>query len=533
MATVADFLIERIKNLGIKHVFGVLGRYNIDICKCISSAEDMKFIPTTNELHAGFAADAYARVSGVGCVCVDFNVGLLKLADAVACAYTERSPLIVIGGAPGEKEESLDFAAWKSIEETTCSRITLNKSEAGYDIDSALEKLNFYKLPIYIEVPRDLLNKPVTYDVYKQGTPDSPKTKEGPLSELLGEIEGLLEKASRPVIIAGVQISRFGLSNELMKFAIKSNIPVATTPLSKSVISETHPLSLGVYASKGSSVFVQKIVDESDCVLVLGHAISDTEGRVPVEFDRVSPEVSVSVNNTRVKNHWYKYISFSDVIKGLAKIETPSKESSVKWEKSYEHEDYEPKKGARITVKRLFDKINSILDPHMAIIADAGDSLFGSINLITHRHNHFLSPLYHGSKGFSIPAALGVQLAKPDVRPIVIVGDGGFQCSCTELGMISLMGLNPIVIILNNHGSAVRRLTGEDFCPCPEWNYEQISQMISRSEGFKVENEIELEEAFTKALKSSKLFVINVIVQKDDVSPVLRRMIEAHGKQVC
>jgi len=530
MATVTDFLIERIRGAGIKHVFGVIGRYNVDLCRAIAAANDINFICTTSELHAGFAADAYARVVGSGCVCIDFNAGLWKLADAVACAYTERSPLIVIGGAPGEKEDALDFDAWKSIEKITCSHVVLNQSEVGYMIDCAFEKLNFYKLPVYIEVPRDLLKKPVTYDVYKQGTPESPKTKEGPLVELLGEIKCLLEKSQRPVIIAGVQISRFGLGNELLKFAMKANIPIATTPLSKSVISETHPLSLGVYASKGSSEFMRKMVEDSDCVLVLGHAMSDTEGRVPVEFEGTHPEVSVSVNNARVNHHWYKCIAFSDVIKGLSKIEVSHKKCDFTWAKSYEHEDYFPQDNVKITVKRLFDKINSILDPQMAIIADAGDSLFGSINLVTHRHNHFLSPLYHGSKGFAIPAALGVQLAKPEVRPIVIVGDGAFQFSCVELGTIAAMGLNPIVVVLNNYGSAVKKQTGVDFCQTVEWNYEQIVQMIPHSEGVKVETEMELEEAFTKACKSSKLFVINVVVSKNDISPVLRRMIEAHGK---
>jgi indolepyruvate decarboxylase len=340
-----------------------------------------------------------------------------------------------------------------------------------------------------------------------------------------------LEAAQRPVIIAGVQVARFGLGMELMKFAVKANIPVATTPLSKSTVSETHPLALGVYASEGSPEHVRQIVEKSDCVMVLGAALSDTCGRVPVHFKRGCPEITCAVGQMRVKNHLYNRVVFVDLMRALCKKEITNKKNGNNWSKKFEHDDFKPENGAKITSKRLFDKINSILTPQTAIIADAGDSLFGAMNLVTHRHNHFLSPLYYGSKGFAIPGALGVQLAKPEVRPIVLVGDGAFKASCGELGTIGSLGLNPIVVILNNHGSAVRRLLVKDtgLCNECEWQYDKLAGMIPNSDGMRVETETELEEAFKKALPSNKLTIIHVVVPKDDISPALRRMTETHG----
>src|ERR1700678_1741712 len=87
----------------------------------------------------------------------------------------------------------------------------------------------------------------------------------------------------------------------------------------------------------------------------------------------------------------------------------------------------------------------------MTVIADIGESLFGAADLEMHRHTEFLSPAYYTSMVFGLPAALGASMANPRARILVIVGDGAFQMTGMELSTIARHGLNPIVVVLNNH----------------------------------------------------------------------------------
>jgi len=187
----------------------------------------------------------------------------------------------------------------------------------------------------------------------------------------------------------------------------------------------------------------------------------------------------------------------------------------------------------KIKTSRFFEKVNSILDENMAIIADIGDSMFGASDLLVHHKNTFLAAAFYTSMGTSIPGALGVQLAKPDVRPIVLVGDGAFQMSSSELSTIVRKGLNPIVFVLNNKGyTTERHLIDGPFNDIADWNYHRITDMIGGGIGTIVETEEQLEQAVSDALESNELFIVNVVVDSDDVSPALKRMTSGLQKRI-
>ena len=169
----------------------------------------------------------------------------------------------------------------------------------------------------------------------------------------------------------------------------------------------------------------------------------------------------------------------------------------------------------------------------MAIVADIGDALFGAADLQMHHSNHFLSPAFYTSMGSAIPGALGVQTAMPDVRPIVVVGDGAFQMSCTELSTIIEHGLNPIVFVLNNKGYTTERfLLDGDFNNVRNWNYHEITKLLGGGECSFVETEEELDKSVTIALDYKSLYVVNVNIGVKDISQGLRRMTEALSKRV-
>ena len=326
----------------------------------------------------------------------------------------------------------------------------------------------------------------------------------------------MLRVAKRPVIWAGVLVARFGFAKELEKFATKTGVPVVTTPLSKSVISELHASSVGVCMEHATPDHVQEVINNSDCVVVLGS----------VDCLRFvsGDSVVASVGCVKVKNHVYPSVGFKDFIQGFLKrddlpVVSPKKSGKTR-------PAFQPQESA-ITTQRFFEKVNSVLNPELAVIADCGDSLFGAIDLVTD-HYHFLCPAHYTNYGFAIPGALGAQLAQPNVRPLVLVGDGSFQKSCSELGTIAGLGLNPIVLVLNNRSHASCRLWSKEGVPeVTEWGYHDIVHMIPNSQGHVVQTETDLEDVMTMALKDDGLHIINVIVDKKDISPALKRATNA------
>lgn len=541
---VSQFLIERLENAGIKHVFGVPGDYVLDFYKELWDNKNIEVVNNTDENHSGFAADAYARVNGIGCVVVTYSVGASKVINAVQCAYAERSPLVVISGAPGTNERNEEFllhhmvgsfnSQKKLFDNITCASVVLdNPATAGYEIDRALECLKHYKRPIYIELPRDVAKKSISYDVYKQGTPVAPATDPENLKEALKEVVEWLESAKQPAILAGVELARYDLGERLIRFAEKANIPVATTLLSKSVVNERHELFAGVYSGPTSNEITRKIVEESDCLLMFGVMLTDMALCFkPAKFKK-RQVVSASLDGLKIKNHTFTEIQFSDFCNSLFKLELQDKKCLPVMPPEKGKATFEFKPATKMTTSRLFQKINSILDKNMAIVADIGDSLFGASDLTVHDRNHFLSPAFYTSMGSAIPGALGVQTAMPDVRPIVMVGDGAFQMSCTELSTIVKRKLNPIVFILNNDGFTTERfLLDGEFNDIHQWDYHAVTSLIKGGKGWYVDTEEALEEAVKSAIDSKELSVINVRVDRRDVSPSLKRMTEALSKRV-
>lgn len=540
---VSRFLMERMENAGIRHVFGVPGDYVLDFYKELWESEKIDVVNNTDENHSGFAADAYARVNGIGCVVVTYSVGASKVINAVQCAYAERSPLVVISGAPGmdERNDGIllhhmvgSFNSQKALfDHITCASVVLdNPATAGYEIDRAFEALKHYKRPIYIELPRDVAKKSISYDVYKQGTPVAPATDPENLQEALKEVVEWLGEAKQPAILAGVELARYDLGERLVRFAEKSDIPIATTLLSKSVVNERHPLFAGIYSGASSHDVTRKIIEESDCLLMFGVMLTDMALCFkPAKFKK-RQVVSASLDGLKIRNHAFDDIQFADFCQTLFKLEIPKKPLPV-MPLAKEKATFEPKVGEKMTTQRFFQKINSILDKNMAIVADIGDSLFGAADLMVHHRNHFLSPAFYTSMGSAIPGALGVQVAMPDVRPIVIVGDGAFQMSCTELSTIVRKKLNPIVFVLNNDGFTTERfLLDGGFNDIHSWSYHEITSLIKGGKGWHVDTEEALDEAVKFALDSKELSVINVRVERRDVSEGLKRMTEALSKKV-
>src|SRR5581483_8123315 len=283
-STIGDYLIQQLHAHGVRHVFGIPGDYVLGFYDQLSRSKLLRVINTCDEQGAGFAADAYARVNGLGAVCVTYCVGGLKVANPTAGAFAEKSPVVIISGAPGIKEREKnpllhhkvrDFDTQKKVFEqlTAASTILDDPQTAFQEIDRVLHAALRYKRPVYIELPRDLVFSPgIAYhrprQIHEQSDPET-------LRAALAEAEAMINGARRPVVLADVEVHRFGLQDTLLRLVRKTNLPVATTVLGKSVVGEQHPFYLGVYEGALGRDDVRRYVEGSDCVIMLGAFLTD------------------------------------------------------------------------------------------------------------------------------------------------------------------------------------------------------------------------------------------------------------------
>jgi indolepyruvate decarboxylase len=178
--------------------------------------------------------------------------------------------------------------------------------------------------------------------------------------------------------------------------------------------------------------------------------------------------------------------------------------------------------------------LNDFITEDMVVIADIGDCLFGAADLTIHKRTEFLSPAYYTSMGFGVPASIGAQLGGPGLRPIVLVGDGAFQMTGMEISTVGALGLNPIVIVLNNHGYGTeRQIQDGAFNDIPNWAFSKIPEVVGAGWGFVVRTVADLRKALEASLANRDSFsIVEVDLDPYDTSPALDRLGKRLAKRV-
>ena len=539
--TIGEYLIRRLDESGVRHVFGVPGDFVLHFYGMLQDSS-VEVIGTTSEAAAGYAADGYARINGLGAVCVTYCVGGLSLCNPVAGAFAEKSPVIVISRSPGISERQhnpllhhkvRDFSTQRDVFEklTVATAVLDDPNTAFREIDRCFEAALRHRRPVYLEIPRDCVDLRPEWPYERKVVVETSDAKA--LSESLAEAVRMIESAKQPVIIAGVEIHRFGLQKQVIALAERNEIPICSTLLGKSVISEKHRLYLGVYEGAMGRRFVQEFVESSDCVILLGTFMTDINlGIFTANLDPAKCVYCTS-ESLRIRHHFYHDVPLQKFVNGLKRRKLSMSAAPVSI----------PVKDERLpdvasddllTVKYLFPRVNQILDENSIVIADVGDSLFGAADLCIHRQSEFLSSAYYATMGFAIPAALGAQTANPKRRPVVLVGDGAFQMTGMELSTILRRGGNPIVIVLNNHGYTTERFIQDGpFNDIASWNFHCLPAVLGGGLGLEVRTCGELDQALETAIANEKSFsLINAHLRADDISPALSRLAERLSQQV-
>jgi indolepyruvate decarboxylase len=532
--SIGQYLIRRLTDYGVGHVFGLPGDYVLAFYSMLEHSR-LDLISCTREDCAGFAADAYARVHGMGAVCVTYGVGGLSLANSVAGAYAEQSPVVVISGATGLKERTDNpllhhrVRGWNTqldvFDKLCAASIELSDPATAYrDIDYALDTAHRMKRPVYLELPRDMVD--LVPEQSRSFEPKALVSDPAVLAEAIREAVARIEAAERPVIVAGVELHRYGLQAETLAFAENAGIPIAASMLAKSVISEVHPLYIGLYEGAMGRAEVSRFVEDSDCVILLGTMLTDVNlGIFTAKLD-LAQSILATSEELRISHHHFHHVLLEDFIKGLAAARPQARPQSLPPGPAAARGPFQLAPDKPITTTRLVRRLDESLDDKTLVIADVGDSLFASSELVIQGQTEFLSPAYYTSMGFAVPAALGAKMARPDLKVVALVGDGAFQMTGMELSTIVKHRLPMTVIVLDNGGYGTERLIHEgSFNDINPWQYQMLPEVLGSGTGYEVRTEGEFSLALDKALADDTgLSLIRVHIGAADHSLTLDRL---------
>ena len=542
--SIGKYLIKRLQECGLRDIFGIPGDYVLAFYGMLEQSP-INVIGCTREDCAGFAADAYARINGLGAVCVTYCVGGLSVCNSIAGAYAEKSPVVVISGAPGLSErinnpllhhKVRDFRTQLEVFEKLCIAGTelSDPMTAFREVDRVLDAAMRFKRPVYIEIPRDMVHVvPHIAHTFQQVELTSEAQA---AAEAADEAAKLISQAQKPVILAGVEIHRFGLQDKLLAFAEQTQIPVAATLLGKSVIREIHPLYIGLYEGAMGRQEVTQFVEESDCVILLGTFMTDINlGIYTANLDPAKCIYATS-EQLRIRHHHYHGVLLGDFLRELTSRQPQPAPRPIPPSVQRRTEKFQLRADEPISITRMIACLNERIDDSTIVIADIGDSLFAATELVTRDRTDFISPAYYTSMGFAVPAALGAHVARPEDRALVICGDGAFQMTGLELSTIVRHKFAPIIIVLDNQGYGTERILhpGEwAYNEIHPWKYSKLPELLGGGRGYEVTTEGEFQAALDQAWgDKSGMSLIQVHLSRSDSSQALKRLAERLGQRV-
>ncbi len=528
-----QLLLQSLKAHGAREIFGIPGDFALPFFKVMEESAILPFFTLSHEPGVGFAADAAARYSGgIGVAAVTYGAGALNMVNAVASAYSERSPLVIISGAPGREEANNDLLLHHQVktvdsqfaiyQEITCAQTCLdNPQTAASEIARVLRACREQSRPVLIEIPRDLVGAQAGDVSVMEPTPYNQAAVD---SCAAGIIEKL-RHARSPTLLAGVEIRRYQLEEQVAELAKRLNIPVATSFMGRGLLANADVPLAGTYIGMAGCPHVQELVENSDGLFMLGVIVSDTNFGVSAK--RVSDHNAIQADNREVKigYHCYHNIPLGALVNALlAQIPANSTlAQSSRFPKAASLElnvDEQP-----IAPLDIAAAVNSMMRQHgvMPIASDMGDCLFTAMDM---EYTALTAPGYYATMGFGVPAGIGMQAASGE-RPLILVGDGAFQMTGWELGNCRRYGLDPIVLVFNNQSWEMLHIFQPEsgFNHLGDWNFASMASGMG-GDGQRVHTRRELGEALDRAVATRGRFqLIEVMIEPGLLSPTLDRFV--------
>jgi indolepyruvate decarboxylase len=544
--TVGEFLIRRLKEAGISHLFGVPGDYNLEFLEQVEADKELVWVGCCNELNASHAADGYARTAGVSALMTTYGVGELSALCGIAGAYAEHLPVVAISGAPPlaeiERNALLHHSAADGnfdnmmicAQQFSVAHARLTPQNVVGEIDRCLRACILQKRPVYLQLPSDISY--ITIDVPSDPFSCNFQSDRLLLDAFMERVTTRLHSAASIVLLVDADIARFGLAEKIMSISAALRAPIASMGTAKGVIDETHPHYLGLYAGAYSQPGVQEVVEKADCVVLFGvRFIDSTTGGFSQRIKRAH-RIDISDWSGEIEGEDFYGISMVDVVDRLS----DSQDAHWRYGGRVAAERAESPPADRSASLRqdwFWKRMAVFLEPDDIVVAENGTSLSGLSGVRLPRGVTVVSQALWGSIGYSLPATFGSLIAAPERRHVLFIGDGSFQLTAQELSSILRHKQKPIIFLINNDGYTIERLIlGETsgYNDVQPWQYAKLCSVFGDSADFesrRVSTVGELEGALVATVASGKCHFVELVMERMDAPQALKTLGPVYAKQ--
>lgn len=539
--TVGDYLLDRLAELGVSEVFGVPGDYNLEFLDHIVAHPDIRWVGNANELNAGYAADGYGRLRGMSAVVTTFGVGELSAANAIAGSYAEHVPVVHIVGGPSKDVQGTRRALHHSLgdgdfehflrisREITCAQANLMPATAAREIDRVLSEVREQKRPGYLLLPTDVARfetEPPTAPLPRYTGGTSPRAL-----SLFTEAATKLIADHQLTVLADFLVHRLHAVDKLEALLAADVVPHATLMWGKSLVDESAPDFLGIYAGAASTEPVRRAIEEAPVLVTAGVVFTDMVSGFFSQRIDPTRTIDVAAQQSTVGSQVFAPLEMEAALDALTSILKRRGIASPPVESTSDDVPVEiPGRDQPISQKLLWDRFCGALTPGNVVLADQGTSFYG---MASHRLPHgvtFIGQPLWGSIGYTLPATLGAGLAHPDRRPVLLIGDGAAQLSVQELGTFAREGLSPVVVVVNNDGYTVERMIHGKTAPYNDivrWSWADIPNAfgVTNHLTFQAQTYGELDDAFLAASKyRDRMVLIEAVVPRLDIPELLTEL---------
>jgi indolepyruvate decarboxylase len=529
-----EALLQALKDHGAGRVFGIPGDFALPFFKVIEESGILPLTTLSHEPGVGFAADAAARISqSLGVAAITYGAGAFNLMNAIAGACAERSPVVVISGAPGTVErasglllhhqaKTLD-SQYRVFEEITCDQARLDDPErAPAHIARVLRSCLQQSMPVYIELPRDMVRVPVAPVEPLPGQGVDPDA----LAECADEILDKLRRGDAPALMVGVETRRYRLEAKVAELARRLGLPAVTSFMGRGLLAEPGMPLRGTYLGKAGDPAITALIEGSDALFLLGVLLSDTNFGVSGRAVDLRRAIHACAREVRIGFHVYHEMPLEALVDTLlARLPAAATtgEPVRPTQPLYGLEaDDQPVAPADIAAA-----LDDLMAEHgaMPIACDVGDCLFTAMDMTV---VPMVAPGYYAGMGFGVPAGIGLQAASGR-RPLILVGDGAFQMTGWELGNCRRYGLDPIVVLFNNQSWEMLRAFQPEsrFNDLDDWRFAEMAPALG-GVGERVATRRELKAALDRAAQTrGRFYLVEVMLARGTMSPTLARFAKA------
>ena len=536
--TVGDYLLDRLAELGVTEVFGVPGDYNLEFLDHIVAHPHIRWVGNANELNAGYAADGYGRLRGMSAVVTTFGVGELSAANAIAGSYAEHVPVVHIVGGPSKDAQGTRRALHHSLgdgdfehflrvsREITCAQANLMPATATREIDRVLSEVREQRRPGYLLLPTDVARfetEPPTAPLPRYTGGTSPRAL-----ALFIEAATTLIADHQLTVLADLLVHRLNAVDNLEALLAADVVPHATLMWGKSLVDESAPDFLGIYAGAASAEPVRRAIEDAPVLVTAGVVFTDMVSGFFSQRIDPTRTIDVGVQQSTVGNHVFAPVDMEAALDALTSILTRRGITSPPVASTSDDLPAEmPDRDQPLSQKVLWDRFCHALTPGNVVLADQGTSFYGMATHRLPRGVTFIGQPLWGSIGYTLPATLGAGLAHRDRRPVLLIGDGAAQLTVQELGTFSREGLSPVIVVVNNDGYTVERMIHGKTAPYNDivsWSWADIPTALGVTNHltFRAQTYGELDDAFVAAASHrDRMVLIEAVVPRLDVPDLL------------